>query len=134
MPARPIKAPSGVSEMDRLHHELFNSLEKLSLSKDHEFVNRYRAFVSQIELAFRQEERWMENINFPEFQMHQEQHARVLGALHNVHFHLMDGELQLGRKIAEQLLPQWLSLHISTMDNTLALAMQHAQCEHISEY
>lgn len=115
--------------MDRLHHEFFNALENLSASKDHEFNERYRAFVNQVEVAFREEDQWMEDIDFPGLRSHQEQHARVLGALHNVHFRLMNGEMQLGREVVEQLLPQWFAFHISTMDNALALAMQLAQSE-----
>jgi len=113
--------------MDRLHHAFFNSLEVLSSSDDDQFSGRYGAFVSQVERAFREEEQWMEDIDFPGLRMHQEQHARLLGALHNVHFRLMNGELQLGRELVELMLPQWLAFHISTMDNPLAHAMQLEQ-------
>ena len=113
--------------MDQLHHAFFNALEELASSPEHEFTTRYTAFVSQVECTFREEEQWMEDIDFPELRTHQEEHARVLGALHNVHFRLMNGELQLGRDVVEQMLPQWFAFHISTMDSALASAMQFAR-------
>lgn len=129
MPAWITELSSGTPAMDRLHHDFFNALKEVSSCKDHEFSSRYAAFVGKVEFAFREEEQWMEDIDFPAVHLHQEQHARVLGALHNVHFRVMNGEIQLGREVVEQLLPQWLAFHISTMDTTLALAMQLTQSE-----
>lgn len=117
----------GMPAMDQLHHELFAALEETSCCADHEFVVRYAALAAKVERTFRQEELWMEEIGFSVMNAHQEQHARVLGALHNVHFHVMAGELELGRRVVEELMPQWLLFHRSTMDVELALAMQLSQ-------
>ncbi len=120
---------SGVPMMDQLHHDIFEALEKVSRSTDQAFSNEYRIFVAKMEYAFRREDQWMEEIDLPASNLHQEQHARVLGALHNVHSRVMDGELRLGREVVDHLLPQWLEFHISTVDMALALAMQLAQTE-----
>lgn len=117
----------GMPCMDQLHHEIFTALEEVSCCADHEFVVCYAALAAKIERAFRQEEQWMDEIGFSVMNTHQEQHARVLGALHNVHFHVMDGDLELGRRVVEELMPQWFLFHRSTMDVELALAMQLAQ-------
>jgi hemerythrin-like metal-binding protein len=114
----------GLPIMDRLHRDLFAALDELSRVSDHEFLEGYRMLVRNVERAFRQEEEWMENAHFPAMRMHQEQHARVLGGLHNVHMRIMSGDLQVGRKVVEDLLPQWLAFHVSTMDTALAVAMQ----------
>lgn len=114
---------SGVPAMDKLHHDFFMALDMLATSSNEEFRERYESFVNQIEQAFREEEQWMEEIDFPALRHHREQHARVLGALHNTHFHVMNGEIQQGREIVDRLLPQWFVLHASTMDATLAHAM-----------
>lgn len=120
---------SGVPAMDQLHRNLFESLDRLSTSKDSEFTNGYKILVDQVEQVFHKELQWMEEIDFPSLKAHQEQHARVLGALHHVHARVMKGELTLGRKVATNLLPQWFAFHISTMDRSLALAMQmHQAC------
>ena len=120
----------GVPAMDRLHHDLFSTLDELSCSNDNDFGPRYAAFVAKMEQAFREEEEWMDTLGYPPLAIHQEQHARVLGALHHIHALVMDGDLVIGRRVVEDLLPQWLSFHISTMDMPLALAMQRAGNEH----
>jgi hemerythrin len=120
---------SGLRAMDRLHHDLFNALDEISCSTDSNFGTKYALFVEKVELAFREEEAWMEAIDFPALGSHQEQHARVLGALHNVHTQVMFGDVALGRHVIDELLPQWLLVHISTMDMPAALAIQLARSE-----
>jgi len=120
---------SGVPAMDRLHHDLFSALDALSSSGDVSFCAEFTAFVGIVERAFREEETWMEDADFSAITTHQEQHARVLGALHHVHSQVMDGDIGLGRHVADELLPQWLLFHISTMDTPFALAMQLARSE-----
>jgi hemerythrin-like metal-binding protein len=123
------EALSGVPEMDELHRNLFAALDGLAAAADHDFCGRYEAFVSQLELAFRSEEQWMDDIDFPAFRAHQEQHARVLGGLHAIHGRVVGGDIKLGREVVEKLLPQWFAFHISTMDEALAFAMQLAELE-----
>jgi hemerythrin len=120
---------SGVPAMDRLHHKVFTSLDVLSSSDDEHFCEEFTAFVGTVERAFREEEAWMDDVDFSAIATHQEQHARVLSALHHVHSVVMDGDIALGRHVADELLPQWLMFHISTMDTPFALAMQLAHSE-----
>ena len=115
---------SGEPAMDQLHHDLFTALDELSDVTDREFQEGYGMLVGKLERAFRSEEQWMEDSDFPAMRVHQEQHARVLGGLHNVHVRVMNGDLEIGRKVIAELLPQWLAFHISTMDTALAVAMQ----------
>lgn len=117
---------SGTPAMDRLHHVLFSALNALSSSNDESFYTEFTIFVETVERAFREEETWMDDLDFPAISTHREQHARVLGALHHVHAQVMGGDISLGRHVADELLPQWLLLHISTMDTPFALAMQLA--------
>lgn len=114
----------GLPAMDKLHRELFATLEELSCVPDHEFPEGYGKLVRKVEHVFREEEEWMDDVHFPAMRTHQEQHARVLGGLHNVHMRVMDGDLQVGRKVVDDLLPQWLAFHVSTMDTALAVAIQ----------
>lgn len=120
---------SGVPAMDRLHHDLFSALDALSNSDDECFSAEFTAFAETVERAFREEEAWMDDVDFSAMATHQEQHARVLGALHHVHSQVMNGDIGLGRHVADELLPQWLLFHISTMDTPFALAMQLARSE-----
>ncbi|OWW19081.1 hypothetical protein AYR66_05830 [Noviherbaspirillum denitrificans] len=110
--------------MDRLHHDLFIALDALCGSDDVAFCTKFTAFVTQIEQAFRKEESWMDDVDLLTNAAHQEQHARTLAALHHIHALVMDGNLDIGRHVVKDLLPQWLSFHFSTMDATFALALQ----------
>jgi hemerythrin len=120
---------SGVPAMDKLHFEILAALDKLSSVADSDFCGNFNSFVSQVEGAFRLEEQWMEDIQFPALRTHLEQHSRILGGLHNVHARVMDGDIGLGREVVGTLLPQWFAFHASTMDAVLALAMQMAHFE-----
>lgn len=119
--------PSGAAKIDHLHQDLFCSLEAVSASDDANFCPAFTTFVEQVERAFREEDMWMDDMDFPASAMHQEQHARVLGALHHVHAQVLGGDLHTGRHVVEEVLPQWLTFHVATMDTSLALAMQVAQ-------
>lgn len=123
----PLEEASGVPALDQLHHDLFKTLDKLSCARDDDFKSGFGALVSQAEQAFELEEQWMEQIDFHSMKVHREQHARVLGALHNVHSRVMNDELGVGRHVVDELLPQWFALHTSTMDTNLAHAIQIAQ-------
>lgn len=123
----------GVPAMDKLHHDLFATLDELSCVPDREFPESYGALVRKVEHTFRAEEQWMEDTDFPAMHVHQEQHARVLGGLHNVHMRVMSGDLEIGRKVVDDLLPQWLAFHISTMDTALAVALQMSSVATVRE-
>jgi hemerythrin-like metal-binding protein len=115
---------SGVLAMDALHKNFFDALEELSSSIDSEFHVGYDKFLRTVERAFATEEKWMEEIDFPALKSHREQHARVLGGLHNIRSRVVEGDLALGHDAVERLLPQWFIFHTFTMDAPLATAMQ----------
>ncbi|NEX61230.1 bacteriohemerythrin [Noviherbaspirillum galbum] len=110
--------------METMHRELFSTLEELSLATDAEFGRGYSELVRKVERVFQREEQWMEDCNYAGLATHREQHARVLGGLHHVHGMVMHGDLATGRRVVDELLPQWLAFHTSTMDASLAAAMQ----------
>src|SRR3569833_1437062 len=99
--------PSGVPAIDRLHQDLLDALGTVTKVSDQEFCNEYLAFTKKLERVFRQEEEWMDEIDFAGIKSHQEQHARVLGALHNTLTQVLNGDLPLGRRVVNNLLPQW---------------------------
>jgi len=118
---------TGLKAIDDLHHDFLDSLARLPAAKEEEFENAYAIFVMKVEHAFSNEEIWMEEIDFPGLKSHREQHARVLGALHKVHSKIMQGDLNEGRHVVRDLLPQWFALHLSTMDMTLGMSVQAAK-------
>jgi hemerythrin len=120
---------SGVPVIDRLHQDLLDALNTVTKVGDQEFCNEYLAFTKKLEHVFRQEEEWMEEIDFAGIKSHQEQHARVLGALHNTFTQVLNGDLPLGRRVINILLPQWLLFHMATMDTALAFGIELARAE-----
>lgn len=120
----PVDMSTGVTEMDQLHFDFFETLSQLSALPDDEFALGFRGFVHHAEKAFAKEEQWMEDSDFPADKSHREQHARVLSALHHVHSRVLAGDITTGRETVETLLPHWFAFHISTMDMALASAMQ----------
>ena len=112
----------GVKDMDDAHKEFFEDLTALLTMPDEEFAPAFMCLIEKVEKDFHEEEVLMEEMDYAGLQGHREQHARVLGALHHVAPHVMNGDLNLGREAAE-LLPQWFLFHLSTMDTALAFAL-----------
>ena len=129
----PIWSPelsTGLDAMDDLHFDFCEAMAKASSVPDSDFCNAYASLVRTAERAFATEEQWMEEIGCPVLRAHREQHARVLGALHTVHSAVMGGELATGRKVVEHLLPEWFSMHGTTMNMALAQTIQVAHALH----
>jgi hemerythrin len=112
----------GVSDIDTAHREFLEDLTELLTTSDDKFAPAFMRMIDKVEKDFHEEEELMEEIDYPGLQGHREQHARVLGALHHVAPHVMNGDVALGREAAE-LLPQWFLFHLSTMDTALAFAL-----------
>ena len=112
----------GIKDMDAAHKEFIEDLTELLTVPDEVFAEAFMRLIGKVEKDFREEEELMEEIDYPGLAGHREQHARVLGALHHVAPHVMNGDIGLGREAAE-LLPQWFLFHLSTMDTALAFAL-----------
>jgi hemerythrin len=115
---------TGVATLDELHRDLFEKMSDAALTTNENFADCYTALVKNVDCAFIKEEYWMEKIDSDLLKIYREQHAGVLGALHNVHRKVLDGDFKLGRRVVEDLLPKWYVVHISTMDMVLAIAAQ----------
>lgn len=120
------KISSGATYMDALHHDAVKVLMHLSTAVDREFHEGYSLLLRKVERIFRAEERWMEEISFPELPYHRAQHAQLLSTLYHGQSHIAKGDTQVGRNIVEKLLPEWLVLHGSTMDSALARELRVA--------
>lgn len=119
----------GTPELEQLHQSLLKEMEKAANCVDEKFADMFPQFIACVEATFRREEEWMDDIDFPMLKQHQEQHARLLAALHNLQCHVSAGNFGVGRDAITNLLPQWLTFHMSTMDTALSVAMQIAQAE-----
>ena len=98
-------APSpGVAALDELHRSCRDALDELACADPNTLKSGFTELVTRFEDAFRTEDEWMDNLDYPALNSHREQHARVLGALHHVHGELMGGDIALGRHVVEAIL------------------------------
>ena len=121
----------GLPCVDVAHEAVLQELERLAGTCDRDFAVEFFRLVDRIERDFHEEEAMMEEIDYPGLCAHREQHARLLGALHHVAARVMAGELDIGRE-AVALLPQWLVMHLGTMDTALALAWEICEAERLT--
>lgn len=101
---------------------LSKQIEQAARASDECFASAYIELVSCLEQQMRNEEAIMESINCRALRSHQEQHARVLAALHQAEPRVEDGDVTLGRE-ALALLGQWLLAHHAEMDLALLTSM-----------
>jgi hemerythrin len=120
---------SGAPALDHLHQTFIEALKNASTATDSEFFARYLTLTERCEHIFWQEDQWMDTIDFAGTKAHREQHARVLAALHNTRIAVLQGDLALGRRVVNVLLPHWFAFHLATMDTALAFALQIAKTE-----
>jgi hemerythrin len=113
----------GVPNVDALHQSLVETLAALRIASDEKFPHHYNILIADMEHDFYEEERQMEEIGFAALHAHREQHARVLGAMHQAQGHVMCGDIQAAREVIA-ILPQWFTFHLSTMDAELAIAIR----------
>lgn len=125
----PDEVCTGVVMLDEMHRDLLETMSDAASTEDENFADHYSALVKKVDCAFIREEQWMEKIDAGLLKIYREQHAGVLGALHNVHGKVLEGDFKLGRRVTADLLPKWYVVHISTMDMVLAIAMQHADIQ-----
>lgn len=122
--ARRADLDTGVAPLDQLHCNLFEAMSATAEASDERFAEDYSALLKKMKCALLKEEQWMEEIDSTLLKIYREQHARVLSALDNAYRKVLDNDFDLGRKIVEDLLPQWYAVHVSTLDMALAIAIQ----------
>lgn len=119
-----LDASSGTDAYAALHRRLDAVLRYALAAQDHDFPRRFAYLAETLEKSFAREEAWMEQVGYPAVRSHREQHARVLSAMHHVHCSLMAGHAGVARKVVNLLLPDWMHLHMETMDAALAAYME----------
>ncbi|CAL93583.1 bacteriohemerythrin [Azoarcus olearius] len=111
----------GLGRMDTTHREFVELYNLLAASEAEDFINRLDAFIVHTEAHFDQENRWMEQVNFPG--CHRAEHDRVLTVMRDVRERAARGDAFLGRRLVEEL-PPWFENHVNGMDAALAFHLQ----------
>lgn len=107
-------------EMDATHLE-FVSLCAALADKNavKPFVDRLDELIEHTVRHFEQENAWMREHSFPPAGCHEGEHNAVLELIQEVRRRYLEGEHELGERLAEEL-PFWFEHHVDTMDNMLA--------------
>lgn len=118
---------TGILTIDNFHHEVMQLAAKIMHCHDQEVPEIFRSMLATLEQTFDQEQRLMEEFQFPVLQCHMEQHARVLASLHHLHPDVMAGDYASARRAAGELLPEWFQLHMATQDAALGVWVAFCQ-------
>jgi hemerythrin-like metal-binding protein len=112
----------GFTPMDEIHREFHDLLVGLAEPGDqgekllalHEHLLRHCA----------QEERWMQETNFPACACHQREHEMLLEVVAEVRRRFDSGDSEIVVRLAREL-PQWFAVHANAMDAGLAVHLRN---------
>ena len=105
-------------------HEEFVALLAASVAADNVgFATLFDRLLEHIELHFAREEELMACHKFAATGEHQGEHRRVLAEMRQFQRRVARGTVGFARAYVEQTLPQWLDLHVTTMDSALVAAI-----------
>src|SRR5512145_2268946 len=115
----------GQSVMDETHQEFVELLNRFGAAEDAERLTRLDEFIAHTEAHFRQEEAWMERMQFPPLGCHRTEHEGVLEIMREVRKRVAGGESHYGAVLA-QAIAEWFPLHAQSMDAVLALFIRES--------
>jgi hemerythrin-like metal-binding protein len=110
----------GHSVMDETHQEFVALLNRFGAAEEADRLARLDEFIAHTEAHFRQEEAWMEAMQFPPLACHRTEHEGVLEVMREVRKRVAGGEPHYGAVLAKAI-AEWFPLHAQSMDTVLAL-------------
>jgi hemerythrin len=118
----------GEAAMDGTHREFVELINVLGNAAEGELPERVEQFIAHTEAHFRQEEDWMEAMQFPPLACHRAEHEGVLEIAREVRARITRGEHHYGPVLAKAL-AEWFVLHAQSMDAMLALYIKQSGFE-----
>lgn len=109
----------GYQPMDATHEEFVLCVAALQQASDAQLPARLEAFAEHAVRHFGEEDRWMEQTQFPARECHINEHAAVLKSVREVQALLAQGNTELCRRLAQEL-AQWFPGHADYLDSALA--------------
>lgn len=110
----------GIEVMDSTHKEFINLLDLVSDADKHDFSQRLAELVAHTQAHFTQEEKLMQETQFPAYSEHRDEHQRILGELMQFKKRAEKGQISFARRYIVERLPEWFKLHAASMDSALA--------------
>ena len=106
--------------IDQDHASFIELVNKMETANDREFVMLFNQLLIHTSEHFESENQLMAQSAFPAINEHQGEHHRVLAEFKQFQKRVDRGLLAFGRSYVTDSLPQWFTLHVTTMDSALA--------------
>lgn len=111
----PLGINVGHSDIDTIHRQLAELVERISVASDKEFSRLYAILIEHTEVHFRHEEQLMSESGFIHSVEHRGEHRQMLNEMRQ----FARRPLPMARAYILQRLPERFSLHITRMDSLL---------------
>lgn len=109
----------GYQPMDDVHHEFVTVVSALQKASDAELGPCLDAVAEHAQRHFDEENRWMEDTQFPARECHIDEHAAVMASVREVQQLVAQGDTVQCRRLADEL-ARWFPGHADYLDSALA--------------
>lgn len=116
----------GYELIDNDHDEFITLVNKLDTAGNADFPALFQQLYEHTEEHFERENQLMQQFGFPAESEHRGEHKRVLGEFKQFKTRIDKGMITFGRSFVRERLPQWFSLHVTTMDSALAAHIKNS--------
>jgi hemerythrin-like metal-binding protein len=114
------------AEMDKTHQEFAELLNRLADAPEAELTQVMDEFIAHTEAHFAQEQKWMEEAQFPPLHCHVREHEGVLEITREVRKRVAAGETHLAGVLAKAV-AEWFADHAKSMDAVLAIFLKQPE-------
>jgi len=111
--------------IDKDHEEFIDLLNALDTATNADFPALFQQLYEHTEQHFERENQLMTQSAYPGIADHKAEHQRILGEFKQFKSRVEKGLIVFGRAFVKDRLPQWLALHVTTMDTALVNHLNH---------
>jgi hemerythrin-like metal-binding protein len=115
-----------LSVIDDTHKEFIELYNIIIIADDAVFAEIFDIFFSHTEKHFANENKLMDQSNFPAISEHKGEHQRVLNELNYFKSKVQENKFSFARFYIKDRIPLWFKLHLATMDSALAAHLKKA--------
>lgn len=109
----------GYQPMDLVHQEFVQCVAALQQAADAQLPELMAALLAHAQHHFGEEDRWMEETQFPARECHIDEHAQVMHSIVEVQQRVAQGQFEVCRRLAREL-ASWFPGHADYLDSALA--------------
>lgn len=109
----------GYTPMDSVHEEFVDCVAAMQTAPDSQMLFQVRRLQQHLQSHFGEENRWMDEHNFPARECHINEHAAVQKSVTEVLEEVEQGKFVNARRLAEEL-ANWFPGHANYLDSALA--------------